>query len=115
MKRRPYFASRKVSTVKNILTGTFNPDVVIVLEYESHTGNIRIKSGNQLPLNAIQVAVVAASVAKSNIDVVATQLTSTIPQSHIFQALPGETKCRVPRCGQTVDHEIHQKDEPVVQ
>lgn len=87
-------------------TQAFNPDVVIVIKYDSTTGMTKLESGNGRPINSLTAAILAINVAKANMETFASTNQTLMPP-HKFTALVGEEKCRWPRCGQPLAHEIH--------
>lgn len=52
----------------DIVSQAINPDVIVIIEHDSVTGKVIIKSGNGKPLNSLMVSQLCISVGKANLD-----------------------------------------------
>lgn len=95
----------------------FKPDVHIVIKLQSSNGQMIIESGNGQPLNPLLLVSICTGIAKANIDAFIAQQNSLLnteaAKPHHFLALPGEERCRVPRCGKIAGDLIHKVSEEV--
>lgn len=95
----------------------FNPDISIIIQVESKTGQIKIESANGVPINPLLLASICCNIAKANVDNAIMQQTQAATQKgklpHQFFALEGEHRCRIPGCGKIRNDAIHIAVEPV--
>lgn len=100
----------KVSVIGNPIEN-FKPDLEIKIEVQTSTGNVRISSGNGVPINPLYLASVCSGIVKANVDQLlqaqAQQVTNKGKLPHQFLALEGEHRCRVPGCGKIKNDAIH--------
>jgi hypothetical protein len=95
----------------------FKPDVHIVIKMQSSNGQTIIESGDGKPINPLLLVSICTGIAKANIDAFIHQqntvLNTEASRPHNFLALPGEQRCRVPRCGKIAGDLIHKVSEGV--
>ena len=86
----------------------FKPDIHVIIKMNSATGQTQIETGNGLPINPLVLAALCCGIAKVQLDNMITEQAEKLHrQLHPFFSLPGEHRCRVPRCGKIAGDPIH--------